>query len=209
MELVLAHISPKPVLNILQDLYLRVIQSEARQEYTYLLSQEQKAVLPVSEWLRRAKNFIQVQLNSTVRGITSTSRKQVKQVLQEALTKGSSVADTSRALREKVTVLSKKRARTIAVSELNAASNYGSLIGAQTSGLRLNKVWLATEDGRTRESHLHANGQSVDVGGHFIVGGEPCEIPGDPALSPAERARCRCTVIYKKKPQAQQPIIDL
>ena len=87
--------------------------------------------------------------------------------------------------------------------------NYGSYAGAITTGLPLDKVWLSTVNGRTRESHIEANGQRVDINAPFIVGGMECDYPADPALSARERIHCRCTQIYKPRPRLVQGTFDL
>lgn len=58
----------------------------------------------------------------------------------------------------------------------------------------LQKRWVATGDGRTRDSHLAAHGQIVDVDDPFIVGGEELRFPKDPAGSAKNTIQCRCTV---------------
>ncbi len=60
----------------------------------------------------------------------------------------------------------------------------------------LEKVWLASMDARTRDSHFAADGQRVALDGAFQVGGFPGMYPGDPALPAKERIQCRCTVLY-------------
>ena len=58
----------------------------------------------------------------------------------------------------------------------------------------LDKVWIATVDSRTRDTHWAADGQRAPLAGTFTVGGEALRYPQDPAGSPAETARCRCRV---------------
>lgn len=56
----------------------------------------------------------------------------------------------------------------------------------------LQKIWIATLDGKTRPSHWAADGARVDLDHPFIVGGEPLMYPADPSGSPAETYSCRC-----------------
>jgi hypothetical protein len=93
------------------------------------------------------------------------------------------------------------RAERIVRTEVIAASGHGSMVGAQAAadafGIDLEAEWLATVgDGRTRESHLEANGQRVPLGGLFSIGGYPARYPADPMLPAAQRIRCRCAVVY-------------
>lgn len=63
----------------------------------------------------------------------------------------------------------------------------------EEDGAVMKKVWIATPDGRTRESHLAIDGEEVGVNEEFSNG---CMYPGDPACDdPAEVYNCRCTMI--------------
>lgn len=91
------------------------------------------------------------------------------------------------------------RAVTIARTETVGAFNAGTLTGwltmASASGEKLDKVWVATHDGRTRAEHRHADGQRAPLDGMFKVGGVPMRFPGDPAAPAGQVVACRCTMI--------------
>ncbi|CAA0134565.1 Uncharacterised protein [Mycolicibacterium vanbaalenii] len=72
--------------------------------------------------------------------------------------------------------------------------NHAVLIAAQQSedAPELEKVWIATIDGKTRPSHWAGDGQRAPLNGHFTIGAEQLAYPGDPTASPAERFNCRC-----------------
>jgi HK97 family phage portal protein len=91
------------------------------------------------------------------------------------------------------------RSKTIARTEVTAASNYGSIQAAKQSGLKLTKVWLATPGSRTREDHAAADGQEVGIDDTFDVGGEPLAYPGDPSGSAENVINCRCTTYYNRQ----------
>jgi hypothetical protein len=59
---------------------------------------------------------------------------------------------------------------------------------------RAEKVWIATNDGRTRPTHRRAHNQRAPLGGNFTVGSDRLEYPCDPSGSPEEVANCRCRV---------------
>lgn len=61
----------------------------------------------------------------------------------------------------------------------------------ESRGIVLKKVWIATPDGRTRESHLELDGEEVDINEEFSNG---LMYPGDPNGDPAEVYNCRCTM---------------
>ena len=58
-------------------------------------------------------------------------------------------------------------------------------------GVVQKKVWIATADDRTRESHLELDGEEVDIDEEFSNG---LMYPGDPAGDPAEVYNCRCSM---------------
>ncbi len=82
--------------------------------------------------------------------------------------------------------------RTEIMGNLNAAGQARlEELGQTVPGLK--KVWMATGDDRTRDSHLAAHGQVRKVDEPFVIGdGEKAMQPGDPALSAKERINCRC-----------------
>lgn len=61
------------------------------------------------------------------------------------------------------------------------------------------KVWDASGDGRTRDSHAYAEGQTVPTKQPFMIGGSLMMFPGDSSLgAPASQViNCRCRSQYK------------
>lgn len=88
------------------------------------------------------------------------------------------------------------RARRIARTEMNRASNNASLAEMLFSGLNGHKMWVANEDNRTRPTHHEADGQTVELAETFDVGGFPLLYPGDPAGPPQETINCRCDLTH-------------
>lgn len=80
-----------------------------------------------------------------------------------------------------------------------AAENKGrvdSYKRADDMGIQLEKMWMATLDGRTRVSHRHLDGEIVPIDEEFSNG---CEFPGDPDGDPEEIYNCRCTLVAQIK----------
>lgn len=86
------------------------------------------------------------------------------------------------------------QAERIARTESTAAYNAGTLNAFYEEDAGV-KVWLSLIDDRTRESHLEATGQCVDISDYFSVGIASMEMPGDPSAPEEERVNCRCTMI--------------
>jgi uncharacterized protein with gpF-like domain len=60
------------------------------------------------------------------------------------------------------------------------------------------KEWVSVLDKRTRQDHVKADGQVVNLNESFIVGGERLLYPRDNNASISQTARCRCIHLIKK-----------
>ena len=128
--------------------------------------------------------------------MTKTTQSMLAKLVQQAIDEGMGVAKAQALIRSKFTDMSRIRAERIARTEIVSASNLGSIEAARSTGLNLQKNWLSTRDGRTREAHASVDGQPADLNGYFIVDGEELMYPGDIGGSPANVINCRCTVTY-------------
>lgn len=73
---------------------------------------------------------------------------------------------------------------------------------ASDLGLHVVKVWIATSDDRTRESHVHINGEERELDQPFSNG---LMFPGDTSTGdPAETINCRCAMAAKTIPTPAQ-----
>ena len=91
-------------------------------------------------------------------------------------------------------------ARTETLGAMNAASLESVLQLIETGSVReqdVTKVWDATGDSRTRETHKEADGQDRRVGDRFQVGDSLMRYPGDPEGSAKERIQCRCWMRFE------------
>jgi len=91
--------------------------------------------------------------------------------------------------------ISSARARTIARTEVGGAQNRALLASAEARGQRVERVWLSIEDGRTRPTHIAADGQTIAPGERFRVGQAMLDHPGDPSGPPGEIINCRCSML--------------
>ena len=86
-----------------------------------------------------------------------------------------------------------RNARTATTGAENAGK-LDSMRRAQGMGVRLKKLWLATRDSRTRDSHVMMDGELAEVDDKFSNG---CMYPGDPEGRPEEVYNCRCAMRSK------------
>lgn len=82
-----------------------------------------------------------------------------------------------------------RNARTMTTSAQNGGKQ-DQFERAQRMGIKSQKVWIASLDFRTRESHRHLDGEIVDIDEKFSNG---LKFPGDPNGAPAEIYNCRCS----------------
>jgi hypothetical protein len=126
-------------------------------------------------------------------------RADLAEVLRLGIDTGESGRETAERVRIALGASGKVRADRIARTEVAGGLNFGhdatrKVLVAKT-GIALKKQWLCVRDNWTRESHLEVDGQEVQAGDQFTVGGERCDYPGDRKLSAEERIHCRCTSI--------------
>lgn len=92
-------------------------------------------------------------------------------------------------------------ARTETLGALNAGRQDAFQAVADELGGDFERMWLATDDTRTRKSHRDADGQRQPIGVPYIVGADPdagaegaqLMFPGDPTGPAHEVIQCRCT----------------
>lgn len=82
---------------------------------------------------------------------------------------------------------------------MTSAENLGRMESyeqMQEDGVILKKVWLATPDERTRQSHLELDGVELDIDEPFeTINGNQLMYPADPDGEPEEVFNCRCTLV--------------
>jgi hypothetical protein len=96
------------------------------------------------------------------------------------------------------------RATVVARTEAIGALNAGRLeafraVTEEDPDTGYELLWLSTEDARTRETHVAADGQRVPVGSPFQVGGSSLAFPGDPSGPPQEVIQCRCSLLLVER----------
>jgi len=119
---------------------------------------------------------------------------QVMSTIADAVADGDSIDNAAMALTD--TVGGAARAEVVARTETIGLTNAVQLDELRQTGLATTKTWSATADGRTRDTHEHADGQTVPIDGFFDIGGFQAQYPGDKRLPLKEFIQCRCTLLY-------------
>lgn len=131
-------------------------------------------------------------------------------VLQSAL-KGESIPKLAMRL-EHVVGMNKTSSVRNARTMMTCSHNMGKLETAREAeemGINVKKVWIATFDKRTRDSHSEMHGVVVDVEEPFELtnhDGSTSELmyPGDPDGDPEQVYNCRCTMGYIVEPPEEK-----
>lgn len=147
-------------------------------------------------WIAFIEKYVREQAATRITGITQTGEKIVRRILERGIAEGLSVQQIANKLRTEWQQMTRWRAEMIARTEIISASNLGSYIGAQTTGLRLNKEWIATRDSRTRDDHASVDGAIVGMQQSFNVGGVDMQFPGEPNKPADQTVNCRCTIAH-------------
>lgn len=124
---------------------------------------------------------------------------QVNSEIMQGILQGESIPNISKRL-QNVTEMNMTSAIRNARTSTTAAQNRGrmdSFHRAEDMGVKLVKVWMATNDPRTREAHVELDGQEREIDEPFHNSLGDIMYPGDPDADPANVYNCRCTMITK------------
>lgn len=94
-----------------------------------------------------------------------------------------------------------RNARTMTTGAENAGKKHAYERASQL-GLHVRNMWMATHDGRTRESHRLLDGEIRELDEKFSNG---LEYPGDPNGEPEEVYNCRCSLVAFTQYSAESP----
>ena len=122
-------------------------------------------------------------------------RRQVQSVVTQSILQGESVPKMAKRISTTLGARNSKdaiRYARTAMTGAQAAGRVDSYKRAQDLGIQLEQEWMATVDGKTRDSHIDLDGERVPVGEKFS---NKCRFPGDPEGAPSEVYNCRCRIV--------------
>ncbi len=149
-----------------------------------------------------AVKFLDTRVFRFAEQVTETTENRLRTILEDALTNGVSQADLVDSIKAEFRFAESYRAARIARTETQIAANAGNYDGYKQGGVEQVK-WLSSRDEKVRDSHKDAEGQIVDVGDPFDVGGALLMFPGDPSGPPEEIINCRCVTrsVINRRPE--------
>lgn len=135
----------------------------------------------------------------TVRSIGTDIAGRLTDELQIGVANGESIQQLTKRIDE-VFDIGDNIAERIARTETHGAAESTSFESAgaiASAGYEVTKTWVTAIDARTRDAHIDADGQTVDVNSAFEVDGESLMYPGDPDGSPGNVINCRCSTTFE------------
>jgi HK97 family phage portal protein len=143
---------------------------------------------------KAVQKFIASTVAKKVVGVTDVTKTKIRKIIKTQEAAGASIDQIAEEL-DKLYLdqIIPNRSEVIARTEVIGASNAGNAYAADQTGLKLSKTWLATRDGRERESHANIDGEKQNKEDLYTNG---LLFPGDPNGDAEEVIQCRCTETY-------------
>lgn len=139
----------------------------------------------------RIQKYIKDRAKAMAKEVNSTTVDKLSRTLAEGVGAGEGIAKLTDRVNAVYEEFPTYRAETIARTEATAANNRGFVEAYEQSGVANAKEWIATGDGKTRDSHSAADGDVVGLEESFENG---LKYPGDPAGPASETINCRCVL---------------
>lgn len=125
---------------------------------------------------------------------TAWNSRHVTAVVTQAVLQGQTVPQLAASIAG-IAAMDQHAAMKAARTAITSAHSLGKLKGyerAADMGIGIKKQWLAALDSRTRGSHRHLDGETVELDEEFSNG---LKYPGDPDGPASEVYNCRCTLV--------------
>lgn len=130
--------------------------------------------------------------------ISQTTRDEIAKIVEAALRDGKGVDEVASEIETLFDDFKAYRPRTIAQTTVTGAFSSGQAASFRRIGYE--KRWLSQRDGRVRETHFVADGQTVGPNDRFVVGRASLLFPGDPDTDRLEEIiNCRCAMLPGEK----------
>lgn len=155
---------------------------------------------PTDPWASQYLN----QAGNRLRGIPNEVYGLIVAEVERGITEGRPLPDVAREVELILTSTGSERwpnraitvARTETIGAVNAGVFRAAELEAEARGdVAPFKVWIATDDNRTRPTHAEADGQRTLMREPFVVGGAQLMFPGDPRGPANEVINCRCSLL--------------
>ena len=141
-----------------------------------------------------------IKLVPTLQKHRDDTLKRIRMHITQGIMSGEGYSKIAKALRDDLGMAKAQSIRVARTETGRTLSQAGldSAMVAKDNGLDMKKRWYATKDTRTRDTHRHLDGTSVDIEDNFhssgCVGPAPKLFVG--VASAKENINCRCKLLY-------------
>lgn len=147
----------------------------------------------IAEMIERKELMLPPSKKTNISKMQKWNSKKINAEILQGILQGESIPKIAQRL-QNVCGSNKAVAIRNARTMITASQNSGRIAGfrqAESDGVIMQKVWIATEDSRTRDSHIAINGEMQDNNKPFSNG---LMFPGDWGGRAEEVYNCRCTL---------------
>lgn len=126
------------------------------------------------------------------RGVARETLERVRRAISQGVIRGSTLRQMMMGVRGAMENTAGQAMR-IVRTEAHRSRELGGLAARESAvsqGVQLSRIWDASLDTRTRNSHARLDGKPES---EWRLGGVKPEYPGDPRLAPEHSINCRCT----------------
>lgn len=172
--------------------------------YLYELASktDMKVEVPNKDAIQKAidQPIDKIKLDETLRKQRNEAISKIRQRITEGIMSGAGYKKTAKALEKDLGMSSAQAKRVVRTETGRALSIAGqdSAMKAKDNGIEMTKMWLATKDTRTRDTHRHLDGTEKGLEETFkssgCVGLSPKTFVG--ISSAKENINCRCKLLY-------------
>lgn len=172
--------------------------------YLYELASktDMKVEVPNKDAIQKAidQPIDKIKLDETLRKQRNEAISKIRQRITEGIMSGAGYKKTAKALEKDLGMSSAQAKRVVRTETGRALSLAGqdSAMKAKENGIEMTKMWNATKDTRTRDTHRHLDGQKKKLTETFkssgCVGLSPKTFVG--VSSAKENINCRCKLLY-------------
>jgi uncharacterized protein with gpF-like domain len=189
-------LDPEPMRKAYDRVWSRVGQEFAVETARQIESGRKSITATRNDYRDSLLNYLATAGANRVQGVNDTTIAKLQSILDNAVRQGLSIADTYRLIGADFSAMAGYRSERIARTEIIGASNRGAYEAGRATGIALNKMWIATVDDRTRDSHRELDGVTVGRDDSFRVGQDWMETPGDLSAPPENVCNCRCAIAF-------------
>lgn len=136
-----------------------------------------------------------------ITGINQTTKKGINKVIMDGVEVNKGAKEIRDDIRKHWKGVSKRRAETIARTEVLSASSQAQEMASLemiNAGFKLKRTWLPTATGNFRPAHLFLDPKTVDYDKFFYPNGHQMQYPRDPRGPASEIINCRCGIAYEE-----------